>query len=533
MTNIATTRLLTGARAIHPDFTPVRKANKTKKVQILLQLARQDGGDDWITQTVNTINAAKVQGQIICVTDAEWQAHAGANPNAVVGVHKFANRRPYKVISVDAGMCEAVIEGTVADIKKDFGSDVLIVRETKNRKNKQIQRVGPAPTLPPELDGLVKGVHMSTVPVARTGHRFLNKPQKPHAPKAGEFQGFTVLDAAIMYLGVGGNSPRFKTAVGELGGGVLQKDFATYCKSIGVTASKLNFYGVDGGKNQPMGLQDAGGECYLDLCCLAGLLNLWFGFGPNTSAAIAHLISQARKLGCHGFSLSWGMYAPGWSAADRSLVGNAIAYFVCTGGVVAVAQGDTGPVDGNPSGADSTDFPGEDDLAWSGGGTLRTGGTGPDGKDEYWNEDPTQSAGGYGESQDYPQPAWQALLYPGKKGRWCPDGSITADPASGFRVYGGGQWAVIGGTSDIPDWMREVALVSEKIGQPLGLPHAFLYTHNAKYKLFTPVLDATGKIDPRCGLGTPNFANWVTCWNDLQKTAKNLPVPEGFVLASF
>jgi kumamolisin len=517
-------KFLTGARAIHPEFVQERKVSPAKKIQILLQLTRSATGDQWVQDTLNTIFAAKANGQIIKVTQQTWEANGGAAPEAVAGVQKFAQRRGYRIVRIDAGMGVAVIEGTHAKLKHDFGADLIVVREVANPHHHCIQRVGAAPTLPPELVGVVKGVHMSTVPVAKTHYRL-----RVSTP-AQQFQGFNVKDISTMYSGVGGRGPRVKVAVGELGGGFTQADFAKYCKKIGVTAAKVSVFTVDGGKNTPMGLNGAGGEVYLDLDSLADLTNIAFGFGPNTSASIANQTYTAVKNGAHFVSWSWGMYGSGWSDADRALVGAQIDYATCVGSVVAFAQGDTGANDGNPAGTPDTDFGGEYPTAWSGGGTLRTGGSGPDGVDTYWNEDPDQSAGGYGESTRYGAPTWQTY---GKKGRWCPDGSITADPNSGIDVLGGGQEGVIGGTSDIPLWVREVALVSEALGMPIGIVQPWLYKWNKEHNLMKPVLDNTGAVDLRCGLGTPIFSNWLKSLQQLAAASANTPIPAGFVKGSF
>ncbi|MDR3613846.1 MAG: hypothetical protein P4L53_09765 [Candidatus Obscuribacterales bacterium] len=523
--NVNHVHCLTAARAIRPEFEQVRKVSHAKKIQVLLHLARSANGDQWVQDTKSTIIAAKENGQIIKVTQATWEANAGAAPEAIAGVKAFAQRRAYRIVRIDAGMGVAVVEGTHAKLKHDFGADLVVVREVANPKQTYIQRVGAAPTLPPELSGWVKGVHMSAVPVARAKFQLRDK------DAAGRFQGFNVKDISTMYSGVGGRGPRVKVGVGELGGGFLQKDFDTYNKKIGTTTTKVGVFTVDGAKNTPMGLNGAGGEVYLDLDSLADLINILFGFGPNTSASIATQTYQGVKLGCHIFSWSWGMYGSGWSEADRALVGAQIDYATCVGSVVCFAQGDTGPVDGNPDGTPDTDFGGEYPEAWSGGGTLRTGGSGPNGVDTYWNEDPTQSAGGYGESSRYPAPSWQAGL--GKKGRWCPDGSITSDPKSGIDVLGGGQEGVIGGTSDVPLWAREVALVSEALGMPIGIVQPWLYKWNKAHNLMKPVLDENGNVDERCGLGTPIFANWLKSLQQLAAATANTPIPAGFVKGSF
>lgn len=126
----------------------------------------------------------------------------------------------------------------------------------------------------------------------------------------------------------------------------------------------------------------------------AGKVKVAVGFGPNTSRSIADQIVKAAMLGYRLISWSWGLRESGWTAADRKLVENAINYATAMGCTVGFASGDTGANDGGD--LPNIDFGGSYTYSLCYGGTLRTGNT-----DKYWNEDPDQSAGGYGVSTNY------------------------------------------------------------------------------------------------------------------------------------
>ena len=65
---------------------------------------------------------------------------------------------------------------------------------------------------------------------------------------------------------------------------------------------------------------------------------------------------------------------------------------------------------------------------------------------------------------------------PNKAGRGVPDVAGDADPASGYVVRVDGQTLVIGGTSAVaPLWSGLIALLNQKLGQPVGFLNPLLY----------------------------------------------------------
>ena len=100
-----------------------------------------------------------------------------------------------------------------------------------------------------------------------------------------------------------------------------------------------------------------------------------------------------------------------------------------------------------------------------------------------WNDDPTSSATGGGVSDVFDLPAWQAnagvptSVNPGGRiGRGVPDVAGNASPATGYRVRVDYLTFTIGGTSAVsPLWAGLVALLNQKLAQPVGWLNPLLY----------------------------------------------------------
>jgi hypothetical protein len=257
---------------------------------------------------------------------------------------------------------------------------------------------------------------------------------------------------------------------------------------------------------------------------VGGTIGVGVSFAPNGDPDdISSQIVSAFRRGYMYSSWSWGNPSRQVNAATRALNQHAIDYVTCLGGLVGFASGDEGPNDGTSK--PDVDNPAE--YTWSlvyGGTALYRGLTGPD---RYWNDNPRKAAAGYGHSRHYDAP------YQKRRRRRVPDIAGPASAKTGFLIYGGGKKDVAGGTSVIPWAMKEIAKVSAKLGLPLGALHPWLYRYAKVHKLTTPVLNRYGKVDLRCGLGTPIFENWLVSLERLVEAGRALPVPAGFRWASF
>ncbi|RZK59526.1 MAG: peptidase S53, partial [Hymenobacter sp.] len=95
-----------------------------------------------------------------------------------------------------------------------------------------------------------------------------------------------------------------------------------------------------------------------------------------------------------------------------------------------------------------------------------------------WNEGPNSATGG-GLSAHFAVPAYQHNLQlptATQPGRGLPDVAGDADPNTGYQVRVDGQNMVIGGTSAVaPLWAGLLALLNQKLPQPVGFLNPLLY----------------------------------------------------------
>jgi kumamolisin len=91
-----------------------------------------------------------------------------------------------------------------------------------------------------------------------------------------------------------------------------------------------------------------------------------------------------------------------------------------------------------------------------------------------------------------------------------PDVSGNADPLTGYQVLVDGEAQVIGGTSAVaPLWAALIARCNQKLGRPVGEPHAAFYQIGIKaFRDITQGNNGAYKAGPgwdACtGLGSPN-----------------------------
>jgi hypothetical protein len=175
------------------------------------------------------------------------------------------------------------------------------------------------------------------------------------------------------------------------------------------------------------------------------------------------------------------------------------------------------------------------------GGTTLTA-LGPAPTETTWNNrfDPHgQDAGTGGVSQLWPKPAWQTGpgvvsgassgtpcgAAPGSYCRQVPDVAADADGKTGYVVYSGGAWKVVGGTSAATPTVAAVVALLEAHSSParrLGLLNPTLYSLAAGGHVVNDVTSgtidflgtgggryaATAAYDMATGLGTPIATAW-------------------------
>jgi kumamolisin len=157
------------------------------------------------------------------------------------------------------------------------------------------------------------------------------------------------------------------------------------------------------------------------------------------------------------------------------------------GVTVTAAAGDNGSGDGVSDGQPHVDFPASSPYALACGGTKLAASGNSITSEVVWNEDSAnEGATGGGVSTVFARPAWQqGVTVPkapsGFAGRGVPDVAGNADPLTGYQVLVDGSAQVIGGTSAVaPLWAALIARCNQKLGRPVGDPHAAIYQIGSK-----------------------------------------------------
>jgi kumamolisin len=367
---------------------------------------------------------------------------------------------------------------------------------------------GHAPQLPP---GVIAVLGLDRRPVARS---YVRRPRAQPVvsyspPQLGQLYGFP---AATDGSGE-------TVAIIELGGGFSASDLKQYFTGLGIAkAPTVTAVAVAGASNTPGG--DADGEVMLDIEVVGSLAPgaaIVVYFAPNTDQGFYEAISQAahdatRKASV--ISISWGGPEDGWSGPSRDAMQTALEDAAALGVTVTVAAGDSGSGDGE-SGAHA-DFPASSPAVLACGGTRLNARGGVIESEVVWNETASgDGATGGGVSTVFALPVWQqGSAVPkspaGSPGRGVPDVSGNADPLTGYAVLVDGTAQVIGGTSAVaPLWAALIARCNQKLGQPVGEPHAAFY--QIGIKAFRDITQGSNGAytagagwDACTGLGSPN-----------------------------
>jgi len=438
----------------------------------------------------------------------EFGRHCGAEPADLESLRRFAGQHGLREVSADANRRVLRLAGTPQQLERAFG--VSFGRYQLADGRGPFVGSTPAPTLPA---GAIAVLGLDRRPVARAQVR------RPRAtpsvtytpPQLGQLYGFPA----------GTDGSGVTVAIIELGGGYRSADLAQYFKGLGIAkAPAVTAVGVDGGTNQPGG--DADAEVMLDIEIIGALapgVAIVVYFAPNTDQGFYEAISQAAHDATARpsvMSISWGGPEDSWSAASRDAMQSALEDAAALGVTVAVAAGDSGSSDGESDGKPHVDFPASSPFALACGGTRLSASGGSIASEVVWNETSSgEGATGGGVSSVYGLPAWQeSSAVPkapgGAPGRGVPDVAGNADPMTGYQVLVDGQSQVIGGTSAVaPLWAALIARCNQKLGAPLGDPHAALYQIGSRaFRDITLGNNGTYQAavgwDACTGLGSPN-----------------------------
>jgi kumamolisin len=441
------------------------------------------------------------------LTRAEFAAQHGASDTDLDAVAAFAHKAGLVVVERRPAARSIVLSGTTGQVAAAFGTAVERVEHAAGFSRRRTAPVH----LPPELDGIVEGVFgIEDVPIARPHFKFsgesaqaaLNASMPVAAAAAPALtedaqatSGYSGIDMAKLYdfpKGLDGSGQCI--AILELGGGYRSADLKAYFKSLGLAAPHVTAVSVDGGKNSPSLPWSADAEVMLDIevaGAVAPKAAIAVYFAPNSEQGFVDAILAAVHDDKHKpsvISISWGAPESAWTEQGLAAMDQAFEAAAALGVTVCCAAGDAGsgdqnPQNGTPDGLAHADFPASSPYVLGCGGTRLTVSGNTIASETVWNDDPTSSATGGGVSDVFDLPSWQAgagvppSANPGGRvGRGVPDVAGNASPATGYRVRVDYLTYTIGGTSAVsPLWAGLVALLNQKLAQPVGWLNPLLY----------------------------------------------------------
>lgn len=429
-------------------------------------------------------------GQRTYLTREQYGATHGADEADIARVAAFARQAGLVVIDSNAARRSVFLSGTTQQIAAAFGTAIEHVEHPAG-----VSRRCTAPLhVPAELADVIEGVFgISDTPLARP-HFKMGAPV-PEVMAAAATSAFTPPDLARLYhfpTGLDGTGQCI--GIIELGGGYRTSDLKKYFGSLNLPVPRVTTVSIDGGKNHPTLSTSADGEVMLDIevaGAIAPKASIAVYFAPNTDKGFLDAITAAIHDEVNKpsvISISWGAPEKEWTAQALASFDEAFQGAAALGVTICCAAGDAGsgdqnPQNGQPDGLAHADFPGSSPHVLCCGGTRLTANGNAITAETVWNDDPASSASGGGVSDFFPLPAWQGkdIVPPsanpgGHVGRGLPDVAGNADPQTGYRIRVDGFSFVFGGTSAVaPLWAGLVALMNQKLKQPVGLLNPLLY----------------------------------------------------------
>jgi kumamolisin len=515
---------LHGARAVGP-------VPKDERFEVTVRVRRKTPLQSLAT---GGFHANRVPAQRRYLTRQEYAANHAADPADLAKVEAFARAHGLVVVETSPARRSVFLSGTAAQFAEAFGTTI---EHYENDGRTYRGRTGTL-TVPADLADVIEGVFgIDNRPVARPHfqHRKPAPGGQPHASNGS----FTPPELAKLYnfpTGLDGSGQCI--ALIELGGGYRAQDIKKYFQKLGLPVPNVKTVRVDGGNNTPSTPDSDDGEVMLDIevaAAIAPKALIAVYFTPNTNKGFLDAITQAIHDTTNKpsvISISWGNPEKNWADQAKTSFDEAFQTAAALGVTICCSAGDAGSGDENPDrlaqfglvpdGLAHADFPGSSPNALCCGGTKVAGAGSAITSEVVWNDDPLRSATGGGVSDFFAVPAYQSEAGvppsanpPGThKGRGVPDVAGDADPATGYFVRVDGQEFVIGGTSAVaPLWAGLIALMNQKLGQPVGFLNPLLYGSLAKAGCLRDITSGnngaySAKVgwDACTGLGTPNGA---------------------------
>lgn len=268
--------------------------------------------------------------------------------------------------------------------------------------------------------------------------------------------------------------------------GYSASDITAYENYFGLPTATLDNVLLDGATGTPgSGALEVTLDIQLALAVAPKLQKIIVYMGVNTTASALDTYNRiATDNLAKTVSTSWGLYEGGITGATLTAENAIFKQMAAQGQSMFAAAGDSGAYDNGT--ALSVDDPASQPYVVGVGGTMLTlDSSGNYQSEATWNNGMGNGGGGGGISSVWTIPSWQVgLSTAANKGsatmRNVPDVSLNADPSTGYAVFYGGAWTIVGGTScAAPTWAAFTALINQQRQDNhlalLGFPNPSLY----------------------------------------------------------
>lgn len=445
----------------------------------------------------------------------------GPSKEDVSAVIEHLRKVGYKVINTSSNRMLIRVKAKVSTVEK-----TLSIRMSRYKgRNRAFFAAAEEPSLPPEVASRV--VHIAGLQNARIRQPRLQRV----APR-------TALDAALSgTVPRGGLSPQDIATAYNLPGGsingqgqtlaLFQMDgfrgadiqaYTTYFNLSPVPLETILVDGFDGSAG------DGADEVCMDIelmnAVAPGASRILVYEGPNTDRGVLDVYSRiASDNRASTVSSSWGLSEYDTGTSFARLESQFFMQMAAQGQSFYAASGDDGAYDAvSPSGTPvlTVDDPAGQPYVTGVGGTRLNLGSGQTYDSEVvWNSNGGSTGGGV--SSIWTIPSWQTSVATStsKLMRNVPDVALNSDPDTGYAIYTGGQWHVIGGTSAAaPLWAGFTALVNQMRAQnglqALGFANPTIYSmgNAASYAINFHDVTVGNNNYYTAGLGYDNTTGW-------------------------
>ncbi len=437
-------------------------------------MAKSKGTEQEIDQTIALIMSGKQKP----LTDAEFEARFGADPDSVKRIEQFAKDNGLSIESKDSRSGKIELKGTVSQLSSAFK---VGIEDYKDGNELTRERTGTI-SVPRSVASDIQGVFgLDSGKAAEPYYRKLPKGIQPRVA-----QSHLPNEVADLY-----NFPKQSMGKGQsvailqFGGGLDRFDNSQYYANHNLPLPDIQTVGVSGAKSSPGSLYD--NEVALDsqvIGAVAPEAKQQLIFAPNSEQGFVDAITRATfpeegEIQNTAISISWGAPEVSWSDQAKQNLNLAFKKAALKGISVFAAAGDDGAKNRSPDGRFNADYPSSDPFVTGCGGTLLR-----DSSEVAWNDGPGDShTSGGGISQFFPVPEFQkGIKLPpsankdNKEGRGAPDVAGNASPMTGYVIRVHGTDTIMGGTSAVaPLYAALMMRVNGALGQPAGYLNPFLY----------------------------------------------------------